>query len=77
MLVREPNISALGACIVGAAAGGLHPTVAAATAAMHDRGEIVQPLPDWGVIYDGLYDTWLRRRSRFEEALMRVNEVPE
>jgi sugar (pentulose or hexulose) kinase len=74
---REPNISALGACIVGAAAAGLHPTVAAAAASMHDRGEMVQPVADWGVIYDGLYGTWRERRSRFEETLMRVNEVPE
>ena len=75
--VREPNASALGACIVGAAAAGLHQTVPAAAAAMHDRGDVVHPLPDWGVIYDGLYGTWRDRRSRFEEALMRVNEIPE
>lgn len=74
---REPNASALGACIVGAAAAGLHPTVAAAAAAMHDRGEQVQPLGDWGVIYDGMYGTWRGHRARYEETLMRVNEVPE
>ncbi len=74
---REANISAFGACIVGAAASGLHPNVAAAAAAMHDRGEVVQPLADWGVIYDGLYGTWRERRARLEETLMRVNEVPE
>ncbi|MCA1833640.1 MAG: FGGY family carbohydrate kinase [Actinomycetota bacterium] len=74
---REPNISALGACVVGAAAAGLHSTIAAAAAAMHDRGEIVHPLADWGVLYDGLYGTWRERRTRFEETLMRVNEVPE
>lgn len=74
---REPSISALGACMVGAAAAGLHPSVGAAAAAMHDRGEVVQPLADWGVIYDGLYGSWRERRARFEETLMRVNEVPE
>jgi sugar (pentulose or hexulose) kinase len=75
--IREANVSALGACIVGAAAAGLHPSVAAAAGAMHDRGDVVHPLADWGVIYDGLYGTWRERRARFEESLMRVNEVPE
>jgi len=75
--IREPNASALGACIVGAAAAGLHPSVAAAGVAMHDRGEVVQPLADWGVIYDGLYTTWRDGRGAFDDSIMRVNEVPQ
>ncbi len=74
---RESNTSALGACIVGAAAAGLHSSIPAAAAAMHDRGETVAPLPDWGVIYDGLYVTWRERRARLEETVLRVHETPE
>ncbi|MGH2829815.1 MAG: FGGY family carbohydrate kinase, partial [Actinomycetota bacterium] len=47
--------SALGACIVAAAASGLHPSMAGAVAAMHDPGEEVPPEPGAPAVYDALY----------------------
>lgn len=72
---REPQASALGACIVAAASAGLHSGVPEAAAHMSDQGEVVRPDPSWLAIYDGLYQSWVDARARYEQTHMRVSDL--
>jgi sugar (pentulose or hexulose) kinase len=72
---REGQASGLGGCIVGAAAAGEFKSVAEAAAVMHDRGDLVQPEPEWTAIYEGLYASWVDQRSRFEQTVARVSDL--
>lgn len=72
---RDAQASGLGGCIVGAAAAGEFRTVAEAAAVMHDRGDVVQPEPEWTAIYEGLYASWVDKRSRFEQTVAKVSDL--
>jgi sugar (pentulose or hexulose) kinase len=72
---REPQTSALGACIVAAAAVGLHASVGQAATHMSDAGDLVKPDETWLAIYDGLYGSWSSQRARYEETRMRVSDL--
>ena len=72
---RDPQATGLGGCIVGAAAAGEFRTVPEAAAVMHDRGDTVYPEPEWTAIYEGLYASWLDKRSRFEQTVARVSDL--
>jgi sugar (pentulose or hexulose) kinase len=72
---REPQTSALGACIVAAAAIGLHGSVGQAATHMSDPGDLVKPEEGWLALYDGLYQSWLSQRGRYEETRMRVSDL--
>jgi autoinducer 2 (AI-2) kinase len=72
---REAQSSGLGGCIVGATASGAFRTVAEAAAVMHDRGETIQPEPEWTAIYEGLYPTWVEARGRHEKVVARVSDL--
>ncbi len=72
---REPQTTGLGGCIVGAAAVGEFRTVAEAAAAMADKGDVINPEPEWTPIYEGLYASWLDHRARFEQTVARVSDL--
>jgi sugar (pentulose or hexulose) kinase len=72
---REAQASALGACIVAAAAAGLHPGVVQAASRMSDQGETIRPDSSWLAIYDGLYQSWTSARASYEQTHMRVGDL--
>ncbi|MEX2557973.1 MAG: FGGY-family carbohydrate kinase [Actinomycetota bacterium] len=72
---REAQASGLGGCIVGAAAAGAFGSIAEAAGVMHDRGDVVQPEPEWTAIYEGMYATWVEQRARFEQTVARVSDL--
>jgi sugar (pentulose or hexulose) kinase len=72
---REPQTTGLGGCIVGAAAVGEFRSVPEAAGAMADKGDVINPEPEWTAIYEGLYASWGDHRSRFEQTVARVSDL--
>ncbi len=72
---REPQSTGLGGCIIGAAAAGEFRTVTEAAGVMRDRGDTIQPEPEWTAIYEGLYASWVEQRARFEQTVARVSDL--
>jgi sugar (pentulose or hexulose) kinase len=74
-VAAEPLGSALGAAIVAAAGAGAHESVRAAADAMADRGDEVEPVPEWAGPTAGAYTGWRERVQRMDDNTMRVGHM--
>ena len=72
---KEPLGSALGAAIVAASGGGAHGSVRAAADAMAERGNEVEPVPEWIGPTAGAYAGWRERVQRMDDNTMRVSHM--
>jgi xylulokinase len=74
-VAREPLGSALGAAVVAAAGAETHGSVHAAADAMADRGDEVEPVPEWISPAAGAYAGWRERVQRMDDNAIRVSHM--
>lgn len=71
----EPEISALGAAIVGAVGIGLHPSLAEACSAMTAPGQVVEPDVAAGEVYRQLRDVHAQVYPRLKDLMRSLGDV--